>query len=311
MAEEKKELVKQNPIKALEQAVAAAKSVKDLLKIDVVSERYIANYQAFSGRSDGRERFERDSFAFMEIANNKPEILECDPFSIFAGFIKTAAYGIPIQSKKWSIYPRNVKIKDGWKKNLVVDLDAHGKKEALEKMDSIKRIDDGVVIFKTDEFRYDPKNKKVIKHELVDFPSPKASKENIKGAYCTVHFTDGRSEDVLLTVAEIETARAKSPAPDGPAWGQSYGEMCKKSTYNRAFKIYYRTPDTAVLYRQFDVDAAPTQDIPHEDVELPTPEPEVPENVDTETGEEIKPVVVEPVIPKDKKPEDDFLAGMK
>jgi phage RecT family recombinase len=269
-----------NPIQSLEATFKAVKNVKDLLKIPVVYQRYVANYEAFSGLKDGKERFEREAFAFMEIANSKPEIMKADPFSIFAGFIKPAAYGIPIQSKKWSIYVRGGK--------LVVELDAHGKREALENMPSIEKIETSVVVYKDDKFSYNPKLKQVTLHEQ-SWPTPAASKETVKAVYCVVHFKDGTTKDIAMSIAEIETARSHSPQPNGSTWTKNYAEMAKKTVYNRAFKELYKLPRTAVIYEQFE--APETKDVEHAEVsDVSTPEESraeytPTENVDTETGE--------------------------
>lgn len=284
-----------NPIQSLEATFKAVKSVKDLVKLPVVSQRYIANYEAFSGLKDGASRFEREAFALMEIANSKPEIMKCDPFSIFAGFIKTAAYGIPIQSKKWSIYPRGGK--------LVVDLDAHGKREALENMPTIKEIETSVLVFKDDKFGYNPKTKQVTMHEQ-SWPTPVASKDTIKAAYCVVHFKDGTTRDIVMSIGDIEIARSHSPQPNGPTWTKNYGEMAKKTLYNRAWKELFKLPSTAVIYQQFE--APETQDIDHEVEDQPQAESASSETVDQETGEIQDAQVDDTVAPGDEE-EESFL----
>lgn len=242
---ENKEVAKtsQNPIKKLESDIALAKNVKELLKINVISNRYIANYQAGTGRKDGAEKFEREAFAFMEIANSKPEIMNCDKMSIFAGFIKAGLTGLSFSSNRLSVYARGGK--------LVVEPDAHGKREMMERMPTIRKIDEAVVVFKGDVFKVDRHAKRVTKHEQ-EFPTPKATKENVIAAYCTIHFTDDSFEDVVMSIDQIEIARAKSQQPNGMMWGGSYEEACKKTTYNRAHKIHYKVPETAVLFKQYE-----------------------------------------------------------
>jgi phage RecT family recombinase len=283
-----------NPIQSLEATFKAIKSVKDLVKLPVVSQRYIANYEAFSGLKDGASRFEREAFALMEIANSKPEIMKCDPFSIFAGLIKTAAYGIPIQSKKWSIYPRGGK--------LVVDLDAHGKREALENMPTIKEIETAVLVFKEDKFAYNPKTKQVTTHEQA-WPTPPASKDTVKAAYCVVHFKDGPTRDIVMSISDIEIARSHSPQPNGSTWTKNYGEMCKKTLYNRAFKELYKLPKTAVIYAQFE--APETTDVEHQVVkEEDQPQAETAEAILAEADDQPAPQQD----PAQENDDDDFLS---
>lgn len=244
MSTEKKDAVaKVNPLKQLEQQLATAQSVKDILKIGVVSNRYIANYEAGTGRTDGKETFEREAFAFMEISNADPEIMKCDRMSIFAGFIKAGMTGLSFTSGKLSIYPRGGK--------LVVEPDAHGKKEMMGRMKEIKKIDEAVVVYNDDVFVVDAINKKVIKHEQ-SFPVPEAKKETVKAAYCCIHFTDGHREDIIMSIHEIEKARMRSKQPNGMMWKDHYGEACKKTTYNRGYKVHYRRPETSLAFQQFE-----------------------------------------------------------
>jgi recombinational DNA repair protein RecT len=252
---ESKEVSKQvNPLKALDSQIKSATSVKELLKIDIVSNRYISNYEAGTGRKDGKEKYEREAFAFMELANTNAEIMKCDPVSIFAGFIKAGLTGLSFSSNRLSVYPRGGK--------LVVEPDAHGKREMLERMTTIRKIDEGTVVFNNDQFSFDPKNKKVVKHEQ-EFPLPKASEETVKAVYATVHFTDKHTEDYVMSLEELKIARSKSKMQEGGMlWKQHYGEACKKSVYNRIFKVLYQVPDTATIYKQFEV----AEDVPYSDV---------------------------------------------
>jgi phage RecT family recombinase len=276
-----------NPLKKLEMEVSAAKGMKDIVKIDVVKNRFMENYKAATGRTDALQYYEREALAFIELANNKPDIMECDPFSIMAGFARASTYGLPIGSGKLSIYPQGVKQKDGsYKQMLIVKPDAHGKKELLTRMPTIKKVDEPVLVFKDDIFSFSPKKKEVIDHQI-KFPIPKASKDNVIACYCTVHLTSG-PEDVLMTIDEIEAARKRSKQPDGMMWKDHYPEACKKTLYNRAYKIHYQQPDTIVLYKQWEVPEtieAESEDVTDEVVVVAAePEP-FKANVNEQTGE--------------------------
>lgn len=286
-----------NPLKALEQAVANAREIKDIVKIDSVKNRHIANYEAITGRTDGMQNYEKEAFALIQLANNKPEIMECDPFSIMAGFIRASSYGLSIDSGKLSIYKQGVKIKnkdgsENWKQVLVVKPDAHGKKELLQRMPSVKRMDEGVVVFKNDTFKVDPRKKVVTVHEQA-FPVPAASKDTVIAAYVTIHFTDGHTEDVWVSIDEIEKARAKSKLPDGMMWKDHYGEACKKTVYNRAYKVHYIQPDSVVLYKQYETKESESE---YEEAEIHEPSNEniaEPSQANAETVEEFRPDVNE------------------
>lgn len=244
-------IAKTNPIKALEQQISAAKNVKDLLAIDAIKNRYIQNYQAVTTRTDGASKYERDVFAFMEKVNANPELLQCDPFSIFAAFVKVGSYGV--SPEKLYLRPQGVKQKDGsYKQMMKVDPDPFAKKEMLERMTTIKRVNDPVLVFNKDKFSYNPKQKVVTNHEI-SFPVPKPSEETIMAVYVTVDWADGRSQDYMLTLEELKTRRAKSQMKEGgQLWQQHYGEAAKKSVINYLFKVEYKQPDTVILYKQYE-----------------------------------------------------------
>lgn len=305
MATESKEIVKINPLKEMEAAVQSAKNIRELVRVEALSNRYVANYMAVSRCTEGeaRAQFEMEALAFMEIVANKPDLNDCDPYSIFAGFVKAGVTGLSFRGGRLSIYKRGVKQKDNtWKQNLVVEPDAHGKKEMMERMPEIKRIDEGVVVYKDDAFIYSPVTKQVVKHEQA-FPTPVASKDTVKAAYCSIHFADGHREDIVMSVAEIEIARSKSQQQNGMMWAGHYAEACKKTTYNRAFKVNYRMPKTAVIFNQYEVveeEVTPVVEAPAQ-VEAPLVAAEV---VDQDSGEVLTPVAETPPPPpaKEEKP---------
>jgi recombinational DNA repair protein RecT len=300
-------VTKVNPIKALEQQIATAKNVKDLLAINAIRDRYMKNYMAVTGTDTNvaSSKYERDVFAFMEKVNANPELMQCDPFSIFAAFVKVGSYGI--SPEKLYLRPQGVKQKDGgYKQMMKVDPDPFGKKEMLERMSTIKRINDPVLVFNKDVFMYSPKTKQVTKHEM-SFPVPKPGEDTIMAVYITVDWADGRSQDYMLSLEELKTRRAKSQMKEGgQLWQQHYGEAAKKSVINYLFKVEYKQPDTVVLYKQYEApdEEEKTIDLPEQQAD-PTlvAHPESTEEtfnpaVNEQTGEEYQ---QEPVITGGKK----------
>ena len=281
----------ENPIKALERQIQSAKTVKDVLKVPFAKDRYIANFQAMSGRTDGLQQFESEAFNFMELANAKPEIMQCDKFSIIAGFMRAAVWNLSFMGNDLSVYPRGGK--------LVVEPQAHGKRRLLEKMPGVKEVKEGVIVFDKDEFEADVANDKVIKHKQ-KWPRPEAKPENVTGAYCRIVYDNGTTRDIIIDSSEIAKARKASKMQDGGAlWTQYYGEAVKKTAYNRAFKVMWRKPEASVLYEQWEAPEG-GEDIPEAQVMEPS-EPVMPddnlmkniqltvepahEEVDPETGE--------------------------
>lgn len=280
---------KENPIKALERQIAGATSVREVLRLDFARDRYVNNFQAMSGRTDGLQQFEAEAMNFMELANNKPEIMTADKFSIVAGFMRAAVWNLSFQGNDLSVFVRG--------KKLVVEPQAHGKRRLLEKMPGVKEVKEGVVIFAKDDFAADVANDKVHRH-VQTWPRPEAKPENVVGAYCRIVYNDGHTRDIIIDSHEIAKARASSQMTDGgKLWTMHYGEAVKKTAYNRAFKIMWRKPEAALLYQQWEAPEEKEEFVPGKDIqdaqivqEPIMPEAEttinpVKESVDKETGE--------------------------
>lgn len=314
MAEENKtqDVAKINPLKQFEMAISGAKQIKDLLKIDAVKNRHVANYQGMSGRNDGLNFFEQEANAFIFLTTLKPEILECDRMSIIQGFLHGADFALSFQGNDLSVYPRNVKQLDGsFKKMLVVEPQAHGKRRLLQKMPRIKEVMTGVLIYKDEVFEYDRKQKKVLKH-VSKWPEPEANETTVEGAYCTIVFSDKTEREVVVNRHELKKARNASKMTDGgELWKTHYGEAAKKTAYNRAFKEYWEKPKTEALFQYSvpdDSDGSDTVDTQAEDVTdvvdqtviAPGQQPqetvnesEFHGNVNEQTGQVYEPQVVE------------------
>jgi recombinational DNA repair protein RecT len=299
------QIAKVNPIKALEQQIAMAKNVKDLLSINAIKDRHMNNYIAVTGADvkAAISKYERDVFSFMEKVNANTELMQCDPMSIFAAFVKVGSYGI--SADKIYLRPQGVKQKDGsWKQMMKVDPDPFGKKEMLERMPTIKRINDPVLVFNKDAFMYSPKTKQVTKHEIA-FPIPKPSEETIMAVYVTVDWADGKSQEYMLTLEELKIRRSKSTMKEGGAlWTTHYGEAAKKSVINYLFKVEYKQPDTVVLYKQYEApeEEEKTIDLPEQQADQTLiAQPESTEEFRPDVNEQTGEVYDEPVITGGKK----------
>lgn len=276
------QVAKTNPIKALEQQISVAKNVKDLLSINAIKDRHMNNYMAVTGADvkTAISKYERDVFSFMEKVNANQELMKCDPMSIFAAFVKVGSYGI--SADKIYLRPQGGKMK--------VDPDPFGKKEMLERMSTIKRVNDPVLVFNKDVFMYSPKTKQVTKHEM-SFPVPKPGEDTVMAVYVTVDWADGRSQDYMLSLEELKTRRAKSQMKEGgQLWQQHYGEAAKKSVINYLFKVEYKQPDTVVLYKQYE---APDEEEKTIDLPEQQPDPTVIAPTESVATEDFNPAVNE------------------
>lgn len=247
-----------NKLQVVQKELAAASSVKEMLGIPIVQDRFITNYEKTTGKKDGPQRFQQEVLNFLEIANENKAIMKCDRFSIFAAIVKAGTTGLSFRDGH--LYP----IPYG--QILKTSIGAHGKREMLMRMPTIEFVSEAQVVMKGDKFVYDKANSIVMEHP-VDMMGKKIplNMENIMGSYFRIEFTSGRVIDVLMTQDDL--MKARGAAKTKQVWDAWPGEMSKKSVYNRGYKLYHRYPEG-------EFGAFPEYDDDNEDpTPIPTPEP--------------------------------------
>ena len=223
-----------NKLQVVQKELAAAGSVKAMFALPLVQDRFITNYAKTTGKTDGIQRFEQEVLNFLEIGSQNPAILKCDRFSIFAAIVKAGTTGLSFRDGH--LYP----IPYG--NTLKTSIGAHGKREMLMRMPTIEFVSEAQLVMKNDKFVYDKANSIVMEHPVDMMKKVDLTIENIMGAYFRIEFTGGRVIDVLMTQDELLKAKAASKSQGGP-WKSWPGEMCKKSVYNRGYKLYHRYPE--------------------------------------------------------------------
>lgn len=269
-------------LKKIEEQLERAPSIKAMLQIDFVQERFIANYQATTGKTDGPARFQSEAFAYMEIISEKPDLAALPKFQHFAAIIKAGTTGLSFRDNKLYVMP-------GKNKTIKVQSSPAGKREMMENMRTVKRFPEAQIVLKGDLFIEDKLNGVVIKHETTKETAKEATLDNIVCAYQRIYWADGTVNDIVVPKADLLKAKAKSPAQsEASFWAQWPGEACKKVATNRAYSRHHKYPDNLITYGvDSDKEEEATVDAPHEVVQTPEPEP-----IAVPTPEE--PTIVEP-----------------
>lgn len=267
-------------LQKLDEKIAALKSVNEVFSLPDVKDRYIKNYEAATGRKDGENRMEQERFAYLQILQEKPDLQKVDKLWHFMALVYSATTGCSFRDNKLYVIPTgNGKLK--------VQTSPSAKREMLERMANVKRVPETVLVMNGDTFVVDKLNGIVKQHETTPKSAEKITLENIRAAYQRIYFKDNSIVDVIIYHDEFVKAKSKSKVANGGPWVDWPGEMCKKTTLNRAFRLYHKYPDNVVLYGS--VDEEETQDVNHTDYESEYSEhPDdvsKREIVDEETGE--------------------------
>lgn len=241
----------------IEENLDKAPSLKGALVLSDVQERFIANYQAVTGKKDGENRFQSELFAYLDIISEKPDLQKLPRFQHFKAVIRAATTGLSFRDNKLYIMP-------GPNSTIKIQSSPHGKREQLEMMADVKMVPEPQLVLKGDEFVYDKLNNKIEKHTSKNL-DPKW--DDIIASYQRIIWKDGTVTDVVVTRSELENARKKTKTKsDDSPWNTWPGEMCKKVATNRAFNRYHQYPDNIITYGADNDkhDEADTTDIEHQ-----------------------------------------------
>jgi recombinational DNA repair protein RecT len=226
-------------LKKIEEALVNAPSIKALTQLPFVQERFVANYQAVTGRKDGEARFQAEVFTYLEIMEEKPDLKKADRFSHFAAMVKIGTMGLSLRDSKIYVMP-------GPNNTIKVQSSPAGKREMMEMMEEIKQLPEPQVVVKGDIFVHDKLNNLIIKHESTEKSAP-ATLDNIFCSYQRVIWKDGTIRDVVVDKAALLKAKSKSKAQsEAGFWGQWPDEASKKVATNRAYRLYHKYPNNVV-----------------------------------------------------------------
>jgi recombinational DNA repair protein RecT len=277
-------------LKKIEEALEKAPSIKSMFQLDVVQERFIANYEATTRKKDGPARFQSEVFAYLEIMSDKPDLMKANRFSHFAAIIKAGTTGLSFRDNKLYVMP-------GPNNTVKIQSSPAGKREMMENMQEIKQFPEAQLVMKGDHFVVDKLNGTILEHKSTkDSSTNTGSLDDIVASYQRVYWKDGTIKDVILYKADLLKAKAKSKAQsEAGFWAQWPGEACKKVATNRAFRLYHKYPDNLVTFGKDDDKADDTVQETYTEAEVVQPqavvvEPEpVPDEPPAEEAKVVKP----------------------
>lgn len=236
-------------LKRMDHALVAAKTVKEAMQLTFVKELVTKNYMAITGKKDAENYFNAQVFSFLSILNEKPELKECDRFSMLGALVYVASTGLSLQDGHVDLvkYGSILKAQQNYK----------GHREQLRTMPSIESVGEGVLVLKGEKFTVDKANNRVIEH-LSGEDVPVKSIDDIRYAYVRVTFRTLGNEinykDVIVSQEDLKRAKSKSKNKgENSVWEQWPGQMCKKVPVHRAWTLYYRKPEASVI--DFDLGA--------------------------------------------------------
>lgn len=261
-------------ITTFEQKINAVTSVKELFTIPDVVNRFITNYKSTTGRPDGESRMEQEKFAYLQKLAENPDLKNVNNYWHVSALIYAATTGLSFRDNQLYVYP------DG-KGGLKVQASPAGRRFMLEQMPTVKYAPEPILVMKGDHFIHDKLNGVVKEHHTTDKSSEVIKLDNIRAVYQRIIFKDKSIKDVVVYHDDLLKAKGKSRMKSEQGlWEQWPGEASKKTSTNRAFRLYHKYPDNVTLYGNVE-DEEETKDTTYDDM------PDAPEPVKTSEGETV------------------------
>lgn len=270
-------------LKKIDQELVKAPSVKAALQLDFVRDAFVRNYEASTGHKDGNNRFASELFHYLDLVNENDDLKDADRFSHMAAIVKAGQTGLSF-AVEGHLYP--IPYGKGEKKVVKVQIGAHGKRELLRRMPTVKIINESQLVLKGDTFKHDKLNNKIVEH-ITSEKQPPVTLDVVVASYCRLEFVDGSVKDVVVYHEDLVKAKAtsKDNQRENAMWNKWVGQACKKVPYQRAYKLYYRQPQIEVTGV---VGFTPDEEDEEETVDVGHQEQATPEAVQTDPPKEAK-----------------------
>lgn len=179
------------------------------------------------------EKFKR--VALIAVAAT-PDLLAADRRSLINSCIKCASDGLVPDGREAALVIYNTKVKDAngkehWEKRVQYLPMIGGVRKRMRNSGEVTSAE-AQLIYEGDDFDFELGDDARIVHR----PATLGNRGNVIGAYAIIKLVNGETIREVMSVAEIERARAASRAKDGGPWVSWWGEMARKTVLRRAAK---------------------------------------------------------------------------
>lgn len=133
----------------------------DIVKSDVVRDKFITIYDTLWGQGTGQPAYERESIFFNKILADNQTLQRGTHFSLFTAFIDLAVCGLSLEPGTRALaylIGRNVNVgtreKAVWEGRVVLTISAYGELVLRERAGQIRHADNPVLVYDNDEFSF-------------------------------------------------------------------------------------------------------------------------------------------------------------
>lgn len=133
----------------------------DIVKSDIVRDKFINIYDTLWGSGTGEAAYERESIYFNKLLRDTPSLLKGSHFSLFTAFIDLAVCGLSLEQGTRALcylIGRNVNVgtreNPKWEGRVVLTISAYGELVLRARAGQIRHADNPVLVYANDKFSF-------------------------------------------------------------------------------------------------------------------------------------------------------------
>lgn len=204
------------------------------------------------------ERFIR--IALTELRTNAI-LLQCTPESVVGSIIQAAQLGLELDHVLGQAYLIPYKSEGTWECQFQPGY--RGYIQLSRNSGEIKSLG-AHIVHQGENFAYEQGTQPFLRH----IPNDEFEDQPITHVYAIVHYTnDGRDFEVMSHAA-VEKIRARSKAPDSPAWKKDWAEMAKAKVIRRLAKRLPVSAQNSGIVKAAALDEATDAGVPQDNSKL-------------------------------------------
>lgn len=209
----------------------AEKTPAQIINDSDVKNKFVQLYKMIHGKKNGELFYQTESFHFLKLLNERPDLQACDRLSIYGCFLDAAVNDISLDPGMKQAYL----VPFGNKCTLVIS--PYGELHMRIRSGQIKHADNPVLVFEGDRFSFGTRaGKGFVEHEAI-FPR---KSDKIMACYIRLERPDGSEDYKVLSREEFEKIKLFSKQPGGTAYTKGEHGMFMAKTLKHAFKSYNR-----------------------------------------------------------------------
>ena len=219
-------------------------SPSQLIQSPEVGDRFKQLYKVIHGiKNDAvaESFYHAEKFHFLKIVQENQKIAACSKLSLYGVFMDVAVSGLSFDPSMKHLYivPYNhnvgTKSDPKWESRAALQIDGRGELLLRQLQGQVKYVDNPMIVYEGDEFRYGTRDGKTIVEHMAAFPR---KSDKMMACYLRITRHDDTIDYKIMTIEDLNNLKQFSKDPDSMAWTKGLAGMFMNKTIKHAFKNY-------------------------------------------------------------------------